>query len=77
MSKQFGVQCGYFSGVIHAGTLNKKQTEFTHKEDVTADALHAVADWAEKNHQGSAWVTLGDGRRMEIDVTTQEEDTDE
>ena len=71
MAKTFAVQCGHFSGEIHAGILNKDRTAFTDKQDVTGMVFAAVADWAERHHDGHMWITLADGRRLDIDVTKE------
>lgn len=71
MGERYAVQCGRFSGEIHAGRVNKEHTAFTSKEDVTGQVLHAVADWVERNHDGGALVPLPDGRSLDIDVTTK------
>lgn len=74
MSKQkFAVQCGYFSGEIHAGKVNAAGTSFTDKDVVTGMVFGAVADFAERHHDGHMFVNLGDGRRLDIDVTKQED----
>lgn len=73
MRQRFAVQAGYLSGEIHAGQLNKDRTEFTDKDAVTGMVVHAVADWADRNHDGHAWVRLADGRRLDIDVTPADE----
>lgn len=73
MSGKYAVQCGYFSGEIHAGAVNKDRTAFTSKDVVTEQVFRAVADWVQINHQGGAWVTLSDGRTLDINVTTEED----
>jgi len=66
--KKFGIQTGPFSGIIYGGRLDGEQARFIDREDVTENALQAVAKWVEINYQGSASVIIG-GYRMEIDVT--------
>ena len=63
-----GVQYAALSGLIHAGTISDDGSCFTAKSDVTGQALGAVADWVEAQHEGGALVTLNDGRVLDIDV---------
>lgn len=69
----YGVQAQIFGDGINVGRINKARTEFIDKQDCTADVLLAVAKWVEKNHDGGAWIKVGD-YRVEITVKKEEED---
>ena len=46
---KFGIQCSGLSNRIHIGRLNKKEDTFLEKEDMTFEAVHAVAKHIEAN----------------------------
>ena len=69
MAPKIGVQAAPFSQTIYGGTLNKDGTLFLHKEDVTGDALRAVAEHVLKHFEGSGRFEFADGLTMDVEVT--------
>lgn len=69
MSPKIGVHAAPLSKAIHAGTLNADGTLFTHKEDVTEDALRAVAEYVRKHFKGAGQFEFADGLVLNVIVT--------
>ena len=68
MSPKFGVQAAAFTKEIHAGSLNAACTMFTRKEDVTEDALRAVAEFVLKHFEGSGRFEFADDLTMDVEA---------
>ncbi|MDD2326656.1 MAG: hypothetical protein PHW63_11805 [Alphaproteobacteria bacterium] len=66
MTPKIGIQAAPFSQMIHGGTLNADGTLFKHKEDVTEDALRAVAEYVLKHFEGSGRFEFADGLVLEV-----------
>jgi len=69
MAPRIGIQAAPLSQVIHGGTLNADATLFTHKEDVTEDALRAVAEYVRKHFKGAGQFEYADGLVLNVIVT--------
>lgn len=69
MTPKIGIQAAPFSQMIHGGTLNKDATLFTRKEDVTEDALRAVAEYVLKHFEGSGRFEFADGLVLDVEAT--------
>ena len=68
VTPKIGIQAAPLSQAIHGGTLNKDGTLFLHKEDVTEDALRAVAEFVRKHFKGSGRFEFADGLVLDVDV---------
>ena len=69
MTPKIGIQAAPFSRMIHGGTLNADATLFTRKEDVTEDALRAVAEYVLKHFEGSGRFEFADGLTMDVEAS--------
>jgi hypothetical protein len=66
MVKKIHVAAGPLTGTIYAGTLSKDgRTWSANKQDVTDDALLAVADHVLR-HGGMCTLTITDGTRVKL-----------
>lgn len=64
----YGVKAADLSDAIYVGRLNAARNAFADKQDQTGQVLLAVAEWANRNFHGSAWVNVGQ-YRVDITVT--------
>lgn len=58
--------CSILTGIIYAGKLNKKQTEFLEKKDVTAQVLGSTIQYVGENKNKT--ITFGNGSKYKITV---------
>jgi hypothetical protein len=54
----YGIQAASLSQAIHVGRINKAGTAFTSKDDLTDEALYAVAQFVRRHFAGSMSMTF-------------------